>query len=241
MLDVKDMYVRYGPIEALHGVSLQVAEGEIVTVIGANGAGKSTMLGAISGLKPPDRGVITFRGEVITQRKAEDRVRKGIAHVPQGRRVFADTTVLGNLLVGAYTRKDKEGIQQDLQFFYQMFPILETRANQTAGTLSGGEQQMLALCRALMSRPKLLLLDEPSMGLAPKIVISMFDAIRKLAEELGIAVLLAEQNVGEALRISNRGYVLETGEVVLTGSSDEIEHNPRVLEAYLGGCAVDGT
>ncbi|MBU2602021.1 MAG: ABC transporter ATP-binding protein [Actinobacteria bacterium] len=237
MLEITDIVVKYGPIEAVRGVSLRVEEGEVVSVIGANGAGKTTLLGAVSGLKPPNSGHIRFRGETLGHKSPDERVKRGIAHVPQGRRIFPDTTVLGNLLIGAYTRRDSEGVQKDLEFFYQMFPILRARAGQTAGTLSGGEQQMLALCRGLMSRPKLLLLDEPSMGLAPKIVVSMFGAIRDLAVELGTAVLLAEQNVAEALRISDRGYVLETGEVVLEGTSEEIEHNPRVLEAYLGGCA----
>jgi len=234
MLDIKDMTVKYGPIEALRGVSLNVGEGEVVTVIGANGAGKSTLLGAVSGLKPPASGTITFGGKTITNTPAEARVRLGIAHVPQGRRVFPETSVLGNLLVGAYTRKDKDGVQKDVEFFYKMFPILEQRKDQPAGTLSGGEQQMLVICRGLMSRPRLLLLDEPSMGIAPKVVTSSFDAIRQLARELKFAVLLAEQNVFEALRISDRGYVLETGEIVMAGTCAEIESSPRVLEAYLG-------
>jgi len=241
MLTIENITVKYGPIEAVRHISLRVDEGEVVSVIGANGAGKTTLLGAVSGLKPPDEGHILLEGADVTNRRAEDRVRRGIAHVPQGRRVFPETSVLGNLLVGAYIRKDADGIQRDLDFFYDMFPILKERADQTAGTLSGGEQQMLVICRGLMSKPKLLLLDEPSMGLAPKIVVSLFDSIRELARELNIAVLLAEQNVVEALRISDRGYVLETGEVVLEGTPAEIENNPRVLEAYLGGCAVPDT
>jgi branched-chain amino acid transport system ATP-binding protein len=214
MLTVKDITVRYGPIEALRRVTLTIGDGEIVTVIGANGAGKSTLLSAVSGLLRLAGGSIEY--------------------VPQGRRVFGQMSVLGNLKIGAYTRKDAKGIQEDLDFFMKMFPILGERSKQAAGTLSGGEQQMLAICRGLMSRPKLVLLDEPSMGISPKLVRTTFDAIGELCTRLHLSVLVAEQNVNEALRIAHRGYVLETGEVVLDGTVEYLKNHPRVLEAYLG-------
>jgi branched-chain amino acid transport system ATP-binding protein len=234
MLTVKDITVRYGPIEALRRVTLTIGDGEIVTVIGANGAGKSTLLSAVSGLLRLAGGSIEYEGRDISRTSSDDRVKLGIAHVPQGRRVFGQMSVLGNLKIGAYTRKDAKGIQEDLDFFMKMFPILGERSKQAAGTLSGGEQQMLAICRGLMSRPKLVLLDEPSMGISPKLVRTTFDAIGELCTRLHLSVLVAEQNVNEALRIAHRGYVLETGEVVLDGTVEYLKNHPRVLEAYLG-------
>jgi branched-chain amino acid transport system ATP-binding protein len=239
MLTIDHITVRYGPIEALRGVSLTVEQGEIVAVIGANGAGKSTLLSAISGLMRVSSGTIEFDGRQITHDSPDARVKRGIAHVPQGRRVFGQMSVLQNLKIGAYTRTDAKGIQEDIAFFTDMFPILGQRLSQPAGTLSGGEQQMLAICRGLMSKPKLVLLDEPSMGISPKLVRMTFETIKQLCARLDLSVLLAEQNVNEALRIANRGYVLETGEVVLDGTVDYLRNHPRVLEAYLGLERVD--
>jgi branched-chain amino acid transport system ATP-binding protein len=234
MLTIERITVKYGPIEALRGLSLTVEHGEIVAVIGANGAGKSTLLSAVSGLMRPSAGRIEFGGRDVAHDSPDTRVKLGIAHVPQGRRVFGQMTVLQNLKMGAYTRSDTKGIQEDIDFFSKMFPILGERSKQPAGTLSGGEQQMLAICRGLMSRPKIVLLDEPSMGISPKLVRMTFDTIRELCGRLDLSVLLAEQNVNEALRIAHRGYVLETGEVVLDGTVDYLKNHPRVLEAYLG-------
>ena len=239
MLTIADITVKYGPIEALRGVSLTVEAGEIVAVIGANGAGKSTLLAAVSGLMRCASGRVEFENRDVTHDSPDSRVKLGIAHVPQGRRVFGQMSVLQNLKMGAYTRSDSKGIQEDIKFFTEMFPILGKRSSQPAGTLSGGEQQMLAICRGLMSRPKLVLLDEPSMGISPKLVRMTFDTIRELCGRLDLSVLLAEQNVNEALRIGTRGYVLETGEVVLEGTVDYLKNHPRVLEAYLGLERVD--
>ena len=234
MLEVKSVTVKYGAIAALREISLHIDEGEVVTVIGANGAGKTTLLTAISCVKKVNGGDILFRGKSIARLPAEEVVRLGISHVPQGRKIFPVTTVLNNLMIGAFTRNDQEGIQKDIAFFFNMFPVLGERRRQLAGTLSGGEQQMLAICRGLMSKPRLLLMDEPSMGLAPILVAAVFKAITELVKTLGITVLLAEQNVREALKTATRGYVLEVGEVVLDATSQELASHPGVLQAYLG-------
>ncbi len=234
MLKIDHIDVYYGAIHALKGISLEVNEGEIVTLIGANGAGKSTTLRTISGLLKPKTGSITFQGEDIVGVRAHEIVKKGISQVPEGRRVFAEMTVMENLDLGAFVRKDKDGIRQDLKKVFELFPRLEERKNQSAGTLSGGEQQMLAMGRALMSRPKLLLLDEPSMGLAPLLIKEIFNIIVDINKS-GTTVLLVEQNANMALSIANRAYVLETGRITLSGSAKELAASEDVRKAYLGG------
>ena len=234
MLKIDNIDVYYGAIHALKGISLEVKEGEIVTLIGANGAGKSTTLRTISGLLKPKTGSITFLGQNIEGVRAHEIVKKGISQVPEGRRVFAEMTVMENLDLGAFVRKDKAGIQQDLKHVFELFPRLEERKNQSAGTLSGGEQQMLAMGRALMSRPKLLLLDEPSMGLAPLLIKEIFNIIVDINKS-GTTVLLVEQNANIALSIANRAYVLETGRITLSGSAKELAASEDVRKAYLGG------
>lgn len=234
MLKIDNIDVYYGAIHALKGISLEVKEGEIVTLIGANGAGKSTTLRTISGLLKPKTGSITFLGQDIAGVRAHEIVKKGISQVPEGRRVFAEMTVMENLDLGAFVRKDKAGIQQDLKHVFELFPRLEERKNQSAGTLSGGEQQMLAMGRALMSRPKLLLLDEPSMGLAPLLIKEIFNIIVDINKS-GTTVLLVEQNANMALSIANRAYVLETGRITLAGSAKELAASEDVRKAYLGG------
>lgn len=234
MLKIDNIDVYYGAIHALKGISLEVKEGEIVTLIGANGAGKSTTLRTISGLLKPKTGSITFLGQNIEGVRAHEIVKKGISQVPEGRRVFAEMTVMENLDLGAFVRKDKAGIQQDLKHVFELFPRLEERKNQLAGTLSGGEQQMLAMGRALMSRPKLLLLDEPSMGLAPLLIKEIFNIIVDINKS-GTTVLLVEQNANMALSIANRAYVLETGRITLSGSAKELAASEDVRKAYLGG------
>lgn len=234
MLKIDNIDVYYGAIHALKGISLEVKEGEIVTLIGANGAGKSTTLRTISGLLKPKTGSITFLGQNIAGVRAHEIVKKGISQVPEGRRVFAEMTVMENLDLGAFVRKDKAGIQQDLKHVFELFPRLEERKNQSAGTLSGGEQQMLAMGRALMSRPKLLLLDEPSMGLAPLLIKEIFNIIVDINKS-GTTVLLVEQNANMALSIANRAYVLETGRITLSGSAKELAASEDVRKAYLGG------
>jgi branched-chain amino acid transport system ATP-binding protein len=233
LLEVKDVHAYYGNIHALKGISLEVEEGEIVSLIGGNGAGKTTTLRAISGLLPPRHGTITLAGEDLSQYKAHQLVSQGIAMVPEGRGVFARLTVLENLEMGAYHRNDKEGIKKDLHEMYELFPRLQERKNQVAGTLSGGEQQMLATARALMSRPRVLLMDEPSMGLAPVLVEAIFSIIEDINRE-GTTVLLVEQNAHMALQIANRGYVLQTGEIVLQDSAAALRRNEMVQKAYLG-------
>ncbi len=232
ILEVRDLRVSYGAIEALKGVSLSLRAGEIVTLIGANGAGKSTTLRAIMGLVPPRRGEVRFRGEPTRTRPTFRLVREGLILVPEGRAIFANLTVRENLEMGAYARRDRPG-EQDFEKVYGIFPRLRERENQTGGTLSGGEQQMLAISRALMSRPRVLLLDEPSLGLAPILVHAIFEAIEEIHRQ-GTPVLLVEQNANAALKHSNRAYVLETGTVALEGPSAEVAANPRVKEAYLG-------
>ena len=234
MLKIDNIDVYYGAIHALKGISLEVKEGEIVTLIGANGAGKSTTLRTISGLLKPKTGSITFLGQDIAGVRAHEIVKKGISQVPEGRRVFAEMTVMENLDLGAFVRKDKAGIQQDLKHVFELFPRLEERKNQSAGTLSGGEQQMLAMGRALMSRPKLLLLDEPSMGLAPLLIKEIFNIIVDINKS-GTTVLLVEQNANMALSIANRAYVLETGRITLSGKAQDLAASEDVRKAYLGG------
>lgn len=232
-LEIRDLHVSYGGIRALKGVDLTVEEGQIVTLIGANGAGKSTTLRAISGLQKPQSGSILYGGEELVGLPAKEIVRRGIIHVPEGRRVFPDMTVAENLKIGAFLRKDKDGIASDMDYVYSLFPRLKERSWQPAGTLSGGEQQMLAVGRALMSRPKVLMMDEPSLGLAPLIVKDIFSIIRRVNAD-GITVLLIEQNANAALRIADYGYVLETGVIALTGTGEELLRNESVREAYLG-------
>ena len=232
-LEIRDLHVSYGGIRALKGVDLTVEEGQIVTLIGANGAGKSTALRAISGLQRPQSGSILYGGEELVGLPAKEIVRRGIIHVPEGRRVFPDMTVAENLKIGAFLRTDKGGIADDMDYVHSLFPRLKERSWQLAGTLSGGEQQMLAVGRALMSRPKVLMMDEPSLGLAPLIVKDIFSIIRRVNAD-GITVLLIEQNANAALRVADYGYVLETGTIVLTGTGEELLRNESVREAYLG-------
>ncbi len=234
MLEIKDLSVYFGVINALKGISLTVNEGEIVTLIGANGAGKTTTLRTISGLEKPTSGTILLEGKDITATSAKDRVKMGISHVPEGRRVFPSMSVLENLELGAYLRRDKKEIAKDLQMVYEHFPILHTRRKQAAGTLSGGEQQMLAIGRALMSRPRILLLDEPSMGLAPLLVQEIFNIIGNINNN-GTTVLLVEQNASMALRIAHRAYVMETGSIVLSGTGADLMQSEDIKKAYLGG------
>ncbi|HEX9786920.1 MAG TPA: ABC transporter ATP-binding protein [Candidatus Binatia bacterium] len=233
MLKVSDLHVDYGAIHALKGVSFAVERGELVTLLGANGAGKTTTLKAVSGLLRPRRGSVELEGEALDKIEAHDIVRRGVAHVPEGRKVFPRFTVLENLRIGAYARASG-ALAPELEFVCELFPRLKERQKQYAGTLSGGEQQMLAIGRALMAKPKLLLLDEPSMGLAPKIVEQILETIRAV-NQAGVTVLLVEQNAAMALAISHRGYVLETGTVILQGAAAELAGNDLVRQAYLGG------
>lgn len=234
MLIVNDINVFYGAIHAIKGVSLEVNEGEIVTLIGANGAGKSTILRTISGLLKPKTGSIQFVGQEIAGMPAHEIVKTGISQVPEGRRIFAEMSVLENLELGAFTRKDKDGIKADMELVFERFPRLKERIGQLAGTLSGGEQQMLAMGRALMSRPRLLLLDEPSMGLAPLLIKEIFTIIQDI-NKTGTTVLLVEQNANMALSIAHRAYVLETGRITLSGDAKELAASDEVRKAYLGG------
>jgi len=233
MIKIDDLVVSYGGIEALKGISLEVPSGKIVTLVGANGAGKSTTLKSIVGLVKPKSGSINYEGTDLTKLKTEAMVKEGIALVPEGRRVFTDLTVLENLKIGAYLRKDKKGIEEDLEKVYSLFPRLKERVWQVSGTLSGGEQQMLAIGRALMSRPKLIMMDEPSLGLAPIIVKELFGIIKKINEE-GMTVLLIEQNANAALKIADIGYIMETGSITLTGSGNDLLNNEEIKKAYLG-------
>jgi branched-chain amino acid transport system ATP-binding protein len=234
MLELRDVQVSYGNIRALRGVTLRVADGELVTLIGSNGAGKTTCLLAISGILRPRQGTITYNGEDITRLSPLDIVRRGISHAPEGRHIFARLSVAENLLLGASQRTDRAGIEKDREWVHSLFPVLRERLRQTAGTLSGGEQQMLAMGRALMSRPRLLLLDEPSLGLAPLMVETIFDVARKIRAEGG-TILLVEQNARQALDVADRGYVMETGQIILEGSARELQANEEVEKAYLGG------
>ena len=232
LLEVKNLNVFYGVIHAIKDVSFHVEKGEIVTLIGANGAGKTTTLQTITGLIPTKSGEVDYEGRNITRVPGYKLVSEGIAHVPEGRRVFADLSVYQNLMLGAYTRKDKSEVQKTLDVVYKRFPRLLERKDQRSGTLSGGEQQMLAMGRALMSHPKMILLDEPSMGLSPIYVNEIFDIIKQINED-GVTVLLVEQNANKALAIANRAYVLETGKIVLEGDAKELMENPQVKAAYL--------
>lgn len=233
MLEVKDLEVCYGVIRAVKGVSFSVEKGEVIALIGANGAGKTTILHTITGLIPAKSGSVVFEGKELTKTPAHKIVGMGMAHVPEGRRVFQQLSVLENLRLGAYTRKDKAGIRESLEKVYARFPRLEERKNQIAGTLSGGEQQMLAMGRALMSNPRIILMDEPSMGLSPLLVSEIFDIIRVISES-GTTVLLVEQNAKKALSIADRAYVLETGSITLSGNASDLMHDPSVQKAYLG-------
>jgi branched-chain amino acid transport system ATP-binding protein len=234
MLEVKDLHTFYGNIEALKGVSLEVDEGEVVTLIGSNGAGKSTTLRSISGLTPPREGSIRFEDSEIGETPPQDIVQLGISQAPEGRKIFPRMNVRENLELGAYLRRDSDGIQRDLERVYELFPRLKERERQKAGTMSGGEQQMLAIGRAMMASPKLLLLDEPSMGLAPVLVERIYETIGEINKQ-GTTILLVEQNANFALDASSRGYVLETGEIAISDSSDALRDNPDVQKAYLGG------
>ena len=234
MLEVKNLNVHYGVIHALKDVSMEVKEGEIVSLIGANGAGKTTLLHSISGLLKKTSGDIMFLGHSLNKTSAKNIVKEGITQVPEGRHIFPGMSVYENLIIGAYLRKDKEGIKEDLNNIYQRFPILKQRSNQDASTLSGGDQQMLAMGRALMARPKILLLDEPSMGLAPILVKEIFQIIKDINAE-GTTVLLVEQNAKMALSIADRGYVMETGKIVMSGTGAELIESSDIQKAYLGG------
>lgn len=234
LLEVKDLSVHYGVIQALKGVSLQVEEGEIVSLIGTNGAGKTTLLQTISGLLKKSGGDILFMGKSLNKANAKHIVKAGITQVPEGRHIFPEMSVYENLLMGAYLRKDKDGIKKDLEMVYQRFPRLKDRLSQDASTLSGGEQQMLAMGRALMARPKILLLDEPSMGLAPILVKEIFSIIKDINAQ-GTTILLVEQNAKMALSIADRAYVMETGNIVMCGSGEELAHSEEIQKAYLGG------
>ena len=233
LLEVENIHSYYGNIHALMGISLKIEEGEVVTLIGSNGAGKTTTLRSIHGLLQPKEGKIVFQGEEIQGKPAHDMIEKGIAQSPEGRKIFPRMTVLENLEMGAYYRTDRSEIQQDMERVYELFPRLKERAKQEAGTMSGGEQQMLAIGRALMGRPKLLLLDEPSMGLAPVLVERIFQTIEEINRQ-GTTILLVEQNANVALEVATRGYVLETGKIVNSASAEKLREDPKVREAYLG-------
>lgn len=233
MLEIKDIEVFYGVIQAIKGISFEVNEGEVIALIGANGAGKTTILHTITGLLSPKKGSVIFEGKDITKVPAHKIVSLGMAHVPEGRRVFAELSVYENLKMGAYTRKDKGEIAQTLEMVYKRFPRLQERKNQLAGTLSGGEQQMLAMGRALMSHPKIIVMDEPSMGLSPILVNEIFDIIQEVSAS-GTTVLLVEQNAKKALSIADRAYVLETGKIVLDGDAKELMNDDSIKKAYLG-------
>ena len=234
MIELKDIRVAYGAIKALSGISIKVEKGQIVTLIGANGAGKSTTLRAISGIIKVASGTIIYEGRDITNKPPHEIVAMGISHVPEGRMIFANLTVKENLDMGAYLRKDKAEIKKELEYVFVLFPRLQERLKQMGGTLSGGEQQMLAIARALMAKPKLLLLDEPSLGIAPILVKAIFEKIVEINKELGTTILLVEQNAHLALKIANYGYVMETGQIRLEGKASEIAQNEEVRKAYLG-------
>lgn len=233
MLRVRDLHTYYGKVHVLKGVSLNVQQGEIVTLLGNNGAGKSTLLKTLSGLVRPTSGSIEFLGKRVDVLPSDEIVSMGMSHAPEGRRVFPRLSVLDNIRIGAYVRKDEKGIEQDIEMYLARFPIMEERKNQVAGTLSGGEQQILAIVRALMSRPRLMLLDEPSLGLMPMLVSEIFRVISEI-REAGMTILLVEQNARKALNIADRGYALETGEIVLEGSAEELRENDELRKRYLG-------
>lgn len=234
MLDVHDIHTYYGKIHALKGISLTVNEGEIVTLIGGNGAGKTTTLNTICHITPAAQGRVVFRDEDITRTPPNLIVTRGVVHAPEGRKIFTRLTVRENLEMGAYTRSDMQNVAKDMEYVFERFPRLRERQSQLGGTLSGGEQQMLAIGRALMSRPRLLLLDEPSMGLAPLLVKEIFNTVEYLNRENGTTILLVEQNARMALQIAHRGYVLQSGYITHSGTGEELQHDPQVIEAYLG-------
>ncbi len=234
LLKTDNICTNYGAVEAIRNINMYVEEGEVVAFIGHNGAGKTTLLKTISGLLRPVKGTVTWMGENITGRPPEKIVRAGISQCPEGRQVFAESTVYQNMEMGAYTRKDKHAIREDIEKYEEIFPILKERRSQKAGLLSGGEQQMLAIARSLMSRPKLLMLDEPSLGLAPVVVNDVYDVIQKIKQQ-GVTILLVEQNAMKALEVSDRAYVISTGEIALEGKSEELLQNDAVKKAYLGG------
>lgn len=234
LLELDNLSVFYDSIQALKGISLHVNDGELVTIVGSNGAGKTTTLLTISGILRPRQGAVRYRGQDITHAAPHEIVRQGISHCPEGRQVFTSLSVVENLMMGAYNRRDRDGVARDLEWVYQLFPVLARRRRQAAGTLSGGEQQMLAIGRALMSRPKVLLLDEPSLGLAPLLVERIFEVIQHLRQQ-GVTILLVEQNAFQALRVADRAYVLETGHIKLEGPAQELAANDEVKKAYLGG------
>ena len=234
MLKIDNIKTFYGNIQALKGVTIEVSEGEVITLIGANGAGKTTTLMSISGVVPPRSGEITFKGEKIHKKSPDEIVKMGISQVPEGRRIFPGLTVMENLEMGAFLRTDKAGIKEDLEYVLELFPILAERKGQAGGTLSGGEQQMLAISRALMAKPKLLLLDEPSLGLAPLIVKRIFDIITKINQEHNTTIFLVEQNANMALQVAHRGYVMENGAITLVDDAKKLAANEEVKKAYLG-------
>jgi branched-chain amino acid transport system ATP-binding protein len=234
LLSVRNLESYYGPITAIRGVSFDVTPGQIVTILGANGAGKTTVLKSVCGAMEPQKGTVTFAGQHITGREPDWVARNGMAHVPEGREIFPFMTVRGNLMMGAYARKDKDGIERDIEMVYDYFPILRERANSAAGYLSGGQQQMLAIGRGLMARPKLMLLDEPSLGLSPLLTKEIFGIIRRLNQEQKVTMLLVEQNANMALKTAHYGYVLETGRIVLEGECAKLVENEDVREFYLG-------
>lgn len=234
MLEIKDLRVKYGGIVALDGISMKVPEGKIITLVGANGAGKSTTLRSITKLVTPVSGSITYDGKELTRMSTQDIVKMGITLVPEGRHVFDDMTVDENLMIGAYLRKDKENFKRDIAFIHEMFPRLKERAKQLSATLSGGEQQMVAVGRALMSNPKVMMMDEPSLGLAPLVIKDIFNIIQKVNKEKGMTILLIEQNANAALKIADYGYVMETGRIRLEGTGQELLANEQVKELYLG-------
>ncbi len=234
LLELKDVYVSYGPVEVLHGINLKVEEGEIVAILGANGAGKTTTMQTISGLQKVKQGEIIYDGEELHKLQSFDIVKRGIMQSPEGRRVFSTMSVLGNLKLGAFTIEDKDKVAKTLEWIFELFPRLEERQRQLAGTLSGGEQQMLAIGRALMGQPRVLLLDEPSLGLAPLLVGSIFETVRTINKK-GVTVLIVEQNARAALKLASRGYVLEVGNVVMENEAKAMLNDPTIREAYLGG------
>src|SRR3954468_11195036 len=235
MLEIENLVVNYGAIAALHGISLKIQQGDIVTLIGANGAGKTTLLRTISGLVRPRSGEIRYAGEPLIRFRAHEIVKRGVAQVPEGRMIFANLMVLENLKMGAYLQKEKSAIEKELEYVFGIFPRLKERQKQVAGTLSGGEQQMLAIGRALMSKPKFLMLDEPSLGIAPLLVKSIFEKITEINQQQKITILLVEQNANLALQVSKYGYVLETGRIILEDKSEALRENAEVRAAYLGG------
>ena len=240
ILDVRNLETFYGPVMALRGVSIEVPEGQIVTILGANGAGKTTLMKTISGALAPNKGSIQFRGERIDGKEPDVLVRKGLSHVPEGREVFPFLSIAENLAMGAYTRKDRSEVARDVEMVYEYFPVLKERRNQSAGTLSGGQQQMLSIGRGLMSRPVLMLLDEPSLGLSPLLVQEIFTIVRRLNKEQGVTILLVEQNAQVALQTADFAYVLEIGRIMMAGSAEKLLNSEDIREFYLGHGSIGG-